>query len=104
MSTFLDKMTKFRQVFDFSKLSKELYRWFPGHMTKGLRQIHEQLPYVDAVIEVHDARVFTSFLDVVLFFKNNNFNCFFDYFMLHSLEEISHFVKELLVISRMLTC
>ena len=55
-----DKMAKFRQVFDFTKLSKELYRWFPGHMNKGLRQIHEQLPNVDAVIEVHDARVFIN--------------------------------------------
>ena len=48
---------KFRQVFDFSKISKEIYEWFPGHMKKGLARIYEQLPNVDAVIEVHDARV-----------------------------------------------
>jgi len=48
---------KFRQTFDFSKISKEIYEWFPGHMKKGLARIQEQLPNVDAVIEVHDARV-----------------------------------------------
>ncbi len=48
---------KFRQAFDFSKISKEIYEWFPGHMKKGLTKIYEQLPNVDAVIEVHDARV-----------------------------------------------
>lgn len=48
---------KFRTSFDFSKLSKEIYQWFPGHMQKGLKQMYEHLPHVDAVIEVHDARV-----------------------------------------------
>lgn len=50
-------MSKFRTSFDFSKISKELYQWFPGHMAKGLKKMYEQLPNVDAVIEVHDARV-----------------------------------------------
>ena len=50
-------MNKFRTKFDFSKLSKEIYQWFPGHMQKGLKQMYEHLPNVDAVIEVHDARV-----------------------------------------------
>ena len=50
-------MKNFRKKFDFSKISKELYQWFPGHMQKGLRKMYEQLPNVDAVIEVHDARV-----------------------------------------------
>lgn len=48
---------QFRKTFDFSKISKEIYQWFPGHMKKGLTKIYEQLPNVDAVIEVHDARV-----------------------------------------------
>ena len=51
------KAIKFRKSFDFNKLSKEIYQWFPGHMHKGLKQIYEQLPHIDAVIEVHDARV-----------------------------------------------
>ena len=48
---------QFRKTFDFSKISKEIYQWFPGHMKKGLQKIYEHLPNVDAVIEVHDARV-----------------------------------------------
>lgn len=31
--------------------------WFPGHMAKTLRQLERQLPSVDAVIEVRDARI-----------------------------------------------
>ena len=50
-------MLKFRQKFDFSKISKEIYQWFPGHMAKGLKKIYEKLPDVDGVIQIHDARV-----------------------------------------------
>lgn len=50
-------MSKFRTQFDFSRISKEIYQWFPGHMAKGLKKMYENLPNVDAVIEVHDARV-----------------------------------------------
>lgn len=50
-------MSLFRKQFDFSRISKELYQWFPGHMAKGLKKMYENLPNVDAVIEVHDARV-----------------------------------------------
>ncbi len=50
-------MTVFRQTFNFAKISKEMYQWFPGHMAKGLKKMYEHLPNVDAVIEVHDARV-----------------------------------------------
>ena len=50
-------MIKFRDKFDFGRISKEMYQWFPGHMAKGLRKMYETLPNVDAVIEVHDARV-----------------------------------------------
>ncbi|XP_032679321.1 mitochondrial GTPase 1 [Odontomachus brunneus] len=32
-------------------------RWFPGHMTKGLRQMQQRLKNIDCVLEVHDARV-----------------------------------------------
>ncbi|XP_072755164.1 mitochondrial GTPase 1 isoform X1 [Anoplolepis gracilipes] len=32
-------------------------RWFPGHMTKGLKQMQQRLKNVDCVIEVHDARI-----------------------------------------------
>lgn len=31
--------------------------WFPGHMAKTLRQLETQLPSVDAIIEVRDARI-----------------------------------------------
>ncbi|EFN88297.1 Mitochondrial GTPase 1, partial [Harpegnathos saltator] len=32
-------------------------RWFPGHMTKGLRQMQQRLRSIDCILEVHDARV-----------------------------------------------
>ncbi|KRM02679.1 ribosome biogenesis GTPase YlqF [Limosilactobacillus gastricus] len=32
-------------------------QWFPGHMAKALRQIREQMPLVDLVFELVDARV-----------------------------------------------
>ena len=47
----------FRNTFDFSKVPKDFYHWFPGHMAKGLKKMYEHLPNVDAVIEVHDARI-----------------------------------------------
>ena len=31
--------------------------WFPGHMAKALRTIKEQLPLVDLVLEICDARI-----------------------------------------------
>lgn len=31
--------------------------WYPGHMKRGLDQIHSNLRYTDAVLEVHDARI-----------------------------------------------
>lgn len=31
--------------------------WFPGHMTKGLKQMQQRLKNIDCVIEVHDARI-----------------------------------------------
>ncbi|XP_059048279.1 mitochondrial GTPase 1 [Achroia grisella] len=38
-------------------VSKDLLRWFPGHMNKGLKQMQRKLNSVDCVIEVHDARI-----------------------------------------------
>ncbi|XP_028160841.1 mitochondrial GTPase 1 [Ostrinia furnacalis] len=38
-------------------ISKDLLRWFPGHMNKGLKQMQRKLTSVDCVIEVHDARI-----------------------------------------------
>jgi ribosome biogenesis GTPase A len=51
------KHLKMRESFDFSKISKELYQWFPGHMASGLKSMFKQLSSIDAIIEVHDARV-----------------------------------------------
>ncbi|XP_025074420.1 phosphatidylglycerophosphatase and protein-tyrosine phosphatase 1 isoform X2 [Pogonomyrmex barbatus] len=38
-------------------VSPNVLRWFPGHMTKGLRQMQQRLKNVDCILEVHDARV-----------------------------------------------
>ncbi|XP_029661475.1 mitochondrial GTPase 1-like isoform X1 [Formica exsecta] len=38
-------------------LSQKAIRWFPGHMTKGLKQMQQRLKNVDCILEVHDARV-----------------------------------------------
>lgn len=32
-------------------------QWFPGHMTRTLRQVQEKLRYVDIVFELRDARI-----------------------------------------------
>ena len=36
---------------------KQIVQWFPGHMAKTRRLIKEQLPLVDAVVELLDARI-----------------------------------------------
>lgn len=46
---------KFRDT--FRVVEKDLLRWFPGHMSKSLKKMQQQLKNVDCVIEVHDARV-----------------------------------------------
>ncbi len=33
------------------------YQWFPGHMTKTLRQIEENLKVIDLIIEIVDSRI-----------------------------------------------
>ncbi|KAG5322054.1 MTG1 GTPase, partial [Acromyrmex heyeri] len=38
-------------------VSPKVLRWFPGHMTKGLRQMQQRLKNIDCILEVHDARV-----------------------------------------------
>ncbi len=42
-----------------SELAKAI-QWFPGHMTKAIRDINESLSYVDIAIELCDARIPTS--------------------------------------------
>ncbi|XP_014470634.1 PREDICTED: mitochondrial GTPase 1 [Dinoponera quadriceps] len=37
--------------------TQKVIRWFPGHMTKGLKQMQQRLKNVDCIIEVHDARI-----------------------------------------------
>lgn len=41
----------------FKLVSKDTIQWFPGHMTKGLRQMQQKLKQVDCIVEVHDARI-----------------------------------------------
>jgi len=50
-------MNAFRTQFNFLGLSKDMNYWFPGHMAKSLKKMYEQLTSVDAIIEVHDARI-----------------------------------------------
>ncbi|CAH1101520.1 unnamed protein product [Psylliodes chrysocephalus] len=45
----------FRSV--FKTIDKDLVRWFPGHMGKGLKQMQHKLRSVDCIIEVHDSRI-----------------------------------------------
>lgn len=41
----------------FKTVEKDLLRWFPGHMDKGMKQMQQKLKLVDCIIEVHDARI-----------------------------------------------
>ncbi|KAB0804042.1 hypothetical protein PPYR_01012 [Photinus pyralis] len=41
----------------FQNVEKDLFKWFPGHMGKGLKQMQTKLRTVDCIIEVHDARI-----------------------------------------------
>lgn len=45
----------FRSI--FKSIDKDVFRWFPGHMGKGLKQMQHKLRSVDCIIEVHDARI-----------------------------------------------
>ncbi|XP_074239257.1 mitochondrial ribosome-associated GTPase 1 isoform X2 [Saimiri boliviensis] len=42
---------------NFSVLGRDVARWFPGHMAKGLKKMQNSLKLVDCIIEVHDARI-----------------------------------------------
>ncbi|XP_077106875.1 mitochondrial ribosome-associated GTPase 1 isoform X1 [Ranitomeya variabilis] len=44
-----------QRPFDFGQ--REVARWFPGHMAKGLKQMRAKLGKVDCILEVHDARI-----------------------------------------------
>ncbi|XP_073408181.1 mitochondrial ribosome-associated GTPase 1 isoform X5 [Dendrobates tinctorius] len=44
-----------QRSFDFGQ--REVARWFPGHMAKGLKQMRAKLGKVDCIVEVHDARI-----------------------------------------------
>ena len=45
----------FRRSFNFTKIGA--INWFPGHMTKGLRQMEHTMIKTDLIVEVHDARI-----------------------------------------------
>ena len=38
-------------------MPSDIIQWFPGHMAKTRRLITENLPMVDCVIEILDARI-----------------------------------------------
>ncbi|KAL8186673.1 UNVERIFIED_CONTAM: putative mitochondrial GTPase [Gekko kuhli] len=44
-----------RERFDCG--GREVARWFPGHMAKGLKDMKKRLHQVDCLLEVHDARI-----------------------------------------------
>lgn len=44
-----------RERFDFG--GREVARWFPGHMARGLKDMKKSLRNVDCLLEVHDARI-----------------------------------------------
>ncbi|XP_037660535.1 mitochondrial ribosome-associated GTPase 1 isoform X1 [Choloepus didactylus] len=41
----------------FPLAGRDVARWFPGHMAKGLKKMQSSLKLVDCIIEVHDARI-----------------------------------------------
>uniref|UniRef100_A0A8C3VG06 Mitochondrial GTPase 1 n=1 Tax=Catagonus wagneri TaxID=51154 RepID=A0A8C3VG06_9CETA len=45
----------FRESFPLG--GRDVARWFPGHMAKGLRKMQNSLKMVDCILEVHDARI-----------------------------------------------
>ncbi|XP_060066078.1 mitochondrial ribosome-associated GTPase 1-like [Ylistrum balloti] len=42
---------------NFTLPDKDMVRWFPGHMQKGVLQVQHMLKNIDCVVEVHDARI-----------------------------------------------
>ena len=53
-SRWVELATTFRRSYDFSRVGA--INWFPGHMTRGLRQMEHTMLKTDLIIEVHDAR------------------------------------------------
>ncbi|XP_066595580.1 mitochondrial GTPase 1 [Prorops nasuta] len=48
-------MNNFRDK--FKVVRKDTLQWFPGHMSKGIKQMQSALKRIDCIIEVHDARI-----------------------------------------------
>lgn len=55
MAKFVDSTLKVRSRFILPNSTS--IQWFPGHMKKGIDQIQSSLRNIDAVMEVHDARI-----------------------------------------------
>ncbi|MEE6516962.1 hypothetical protein FKM82_026857 [Ascaphus truei] len=55
--------------FEFGQ--REIAHWFPGHMSRGLKQMKARLQSVDCILEVHDARI--SFVSILMWLL-----CFFN--------------------------
>ncbi|XP_020799657.1 mitochondrial ribosome-associated GTPase 1 [Drosophila serrata] len=49
------QLNPFRNAFRLPATQR--VNWFPGHMTKGIRQIQQKLRTVDCIVEIHDARI-----------------------------------------------
>lgn len=54
MKKWADITETFRKSYDFRQ---KHVNWFPGHMSKGLRQMQHIIFKTDCIIEVHDARL-----------------------------------------------
>uniref|UniRef100_A0A069DSD3 Mitochondrial GTPase 1 n=1 Tax=Panstrongylus megistus TaxID=65343 RepID=A0A069DSD3_9HEMI len=54
----INHSTLFREKFVLP--DKNILKWFPGHMGKGIKQIEQKLKNIDCLVEVHDARIPTS--------------------------------------------
>ncbi|CAF0737523.1 unnamed protein product [Rotaria sordida] len=54
----MKRLTPFRSQFDFQSIRwKDMIRWFPGHMHKGMKDLEESLLRIDGIVELHDARI-----------------------------------------------
>ncbi|XP_051862571.1 mitochondrial GTPase 1 [Drosophila albomicans] len=52
----MSMVNPFRTAFRLPSRNQRI-NWFPGHMTKGMRQIQQKLRTVDCIVEIHDARI-----------------------------------------------
>ncbi len=46
-----------REVTEMDEKDKNSYHWYPGHMTKAVRMMKENMVLIDLVIELADARI-----------------------------------------------